>query len=186
MSEGNDLVLDQLTYDIKNAMFSTIEGIEYRIYSDPEDPSSVIIEDKVNDELTKATVDSNDEIKLEDKGFSKSRSQMFLVDGKTIKAYGWASSLGYLKLKNPSWKLLKRSELSSDMLMEKRDKQLMFTRTNGRYVVLNGSKFVGKFNRGESLALVSKNPGYTMIEEVEYNKMQNNLPVTKVGNFVLK
>lgn len=111
--------------------------------------------------------------------FSKSRARKYLVDkNNNLIAFGWESSLGRLAKENPSYQI--KSEYDINAYRNKIDKafsnfslenQKIFTKPYRRYVILDGTgKRVTTVDITNAKGIVKKNPSYTAVKEVEYNK----------------
>lgn len=113
--------------------------------------------------------------------FSKSRARKYLVDkNNNLIAFGWESSLGRLAKENPSYQI--KSEYDINAYRNKINKafsefslenQKIFTKPYRRYVILNESgKRVTTVDITNAKGIIKKNPSYTAVKEVEYNKSQ--------------
>jgi hypothetical protein len=113
--------------------------------------------------------------------FSKSRARKYLVDkNNNLIAFGWESSLGRLAKENPSYQI--KSEYDINAYRNKINKafsefslenQKIFTKPYRRYVILDGNgKRVTTVDITNAKGIVKKNPSYTAIKEIEYNKSQ--------------
>lgn len=126
---------------------------------------------KVNrDLLTKSSMNTT---------FSKSRARKYLVDqNNNLIAFGWEQSLGRLAKLNPSSTI--KSEYDINKYRDKvqaafsnfsLENQKLFTKPYRRYVILDQSnKYVTTVDVTNAKGIIQKNPTYTAIKEVEYNK----------------
>lgn len=136
---------------------------------------------ELNGKIITVNTDLLNQMETTNKGFSKSRARKYLIDssGNPV-AMGWESSLGKLMKDHPDWKLVSEYDLHAyaNKVTKKfsnfsEENQKLFTKPYRRYAILDSTgKHLYTVDMSNVKGILDKNPGWTAMKEVEFNKSQ--------------